>query len=742
MNRFLLVRFLLPLLLLCSLGGLLWWTGVRSLPVDSSANRLLASDPRNLETVQKLQELMPDTEMVLVALRMDHLFSDRGAHIIARTSQLLSRVEGCVDIKSLTHSGRPVREGFRLNIEPFIPLRASPEEWQELQTFTTAFPLSRNVLVSEDARYAILVGVYERSLPDLEAKKRFRAEVQSALEEAESAVEEVHLLSFPFLEVEGVEAVERDLKTYVQWAGICLLVVLLVTFRSPVAVLCILLWEVLGMGILVGVFQMMNLPVDVYTGILFPLLGGLQLTFVVHYMAALQRIGGQRSAVQAARLALREVLPPSLLAALTTIAGLSTLLVSGLPTLQDFGRIGVVAVLLVVVATFLLPVLAGFRAPKRYPDEEDNASSPRTFSRGLGRGVVGIMLVVMAALLPWIASIRTDIRAVEFIEPGHPIRESLEILNRDLGGTNIFQVRIDSGTPGGLQTLPMLRYLEEIRTLAAELDGVTDAYAYSQLYMGLNQIWQGGDRTTATLPDSPATLMLFSQLLNATPLLFEDSFVDADARSSLMILRSRDMPAREYLALLETFMTEARRRAPEGVALEPVHGLHTLLEGDRQVVRAQTKTLGTSVLLVGLLLMILWRSVRLAAAVLMANLPALAAIFGGMGLTGFPLNSITVMVAAVILGIAVDDGIHLVGSYRSKRKAGHTPDVAAGEALREKIRPMACTSAILAVFLGFLLLTSFPPVAHFGILGALGIAAAFVGAVSFLPALLVVLPRR
>jgi predicted RND superfamily exporter protein len=127
----------------------------------------------------------------------------------------------------------------------------------------------------------------------------------------------------------------------------------------------------------------------------------------------------------------------------------------------------------------------------------------------------------------------------------------------------------------------------------------------------------------------------------------------------------------------------------------------------------------------------------LAVIVLVANVPALVAIFGGMGLTGFPLNSITVMVAAVILGVAVDDGIHLVGAFRTHRKQGRDASIAAGMALREKLKPMACTSAILAVFLGLLNLTSFPPVAHFGILGALGIAVAFVGAVGFLPALLV-----
>ena len=86
--------------------------------------------------------------------------------------------------------------------------------------------------------------------------------------------------------------------------------------------------------------------------------------------------------------------------------------------------------------------------------------------------------------------------------------------------------------------------------------------------------------------------------------------------------------------------------------------------------------------------------------------------------------------------IAVDDGIHLVSATRMLRRKGAPAPEAAAVALRMKVRPMACTSSILAVFLGLLTLTSFPPVAHFGLLSAMGIGMAFLGAVLALPALL------
>lgn len=735
LNRFLASRFLLPLLILFAAGGAWTWMNRKTPHVDSSADRLLASDPRNLETFEKINALIPDTELVLVALEIEELFSNQGARIIAQASKQLYSVAGCREVKSLTHSGRPVRAGFLLEIEPFIPLRASEADWQRLETFATRFPMSRNVLVSADARYAILIGVFERSLPDHAAREAFRDEFMRALEPLQSETDAVHVLSFPFIEAEAVNSLKEDLILYLLVSGGLIFLVLMVTFRSLPAVLSVLLLEGIGVGVLLGVFEVWGHPIDMYTGILFPLIGGLQLTFIVHYLAALQRESRLVPPALAARMAFREVFPPSSLAALTTVVGLLTLAFSGLPTLTAFGRIGAVGVTVVFLVTFMLPALYAI-GNKAAAKEQFEAPTSTIFQIPYRTHLLLIALACSIGMATGIPGIRTDIRAVEFIEPGHPIRESLELLDRELGGTTIFQLEVDTGRDYGLQTLPVLHYLEDLRAYAYSLEGITDAYAYSQLYLALNQIWDGDPDPDGSLPQTKSKLTLFSKLLNTTPLLFKESFVDEKARTSLVILRSRDMPGVEYLELLETFIAHAEATAPTGVTLQPVKGLHTILEGDRQIVRNQSRTLGWSAAIIGLLLAVLWRSLRHAALVLVANVPALLCIFGMMGYSGFPLNSITVMVAAILMGIAVDDGIHLVSAFRSRCRQGQAPPQAAGGALRDKLKPMACTSSILAVFLGMLFFTSFPPVAHFGLLSAMGIATAFLGAVLLLPALL------
>jgi len=735
MSRFLFCRFVLPLMVL---AGVVAAIGIQlgvGVSLDSSAQTLLQSDPRNRETYDKMTSLLPETTFVLVVLEMENLFSNEGAQTVRDVSYAIMDVDGATEVKSLTHSGRPVRKGFQLDIEAFVPRSATEAEWEVLRQFTTSFPLSRNVLVSEDGRYAVLVGLFERDLPDHAAREAFRQEFIAAMNPFHASVNRLHVLAFPFLEAEGTLAVQQDLTRYALWGVVLVVAILWITFRSLPAMLFVILLEGLGAACLLGIFHVSGESVDVYTGILFPLIGGLQLTFIIHYLAVFQASCEKHPPTDAARVAFARVFPPSLIAALTTQAGLAMLALSDLKTVQGFGRLGLIAVLLVFVLTFLLPGIYGisFRRGNGGPAHDGwkgNGWLPRPLT------VMIPAVLVTGVLLAGIPRMRTDIRAKEFIRPDHPIRETIELLDQDLGGVNIFQLEVHTNRRRGLQSMEVLTYMEALRAYAYTLEGVSDAYAYSQLYVALNQIWEGQVLSNGELPTGRLRLNLFSNLLNNTPLLFQDSFVDQNASRSLVILRSRDMPGSVYLEVLEEFMVYAESTKPEGVTLHPVQGLHTILEGDRALVKDQFRTLGLSAVCIAVLLAVLWRSVRLAGCVLLANLPALMTLFGVMGFVGFPLNSITVMVAAVILGIVVDDGIHLVSAYRQMQKKGESSREAAAFAVRMKLRPMACTSSILAVFLGLLALTSFPPVAHFGILSALGLGVGFLGAVLLLPSLL------
>ena len=104
------------------------------------------------------------------------------------------------------------------------------------------------------------------------------------------------------------------------------------------------------------------------------------------------------------------------------------------------------------------------------------------------------------------------------------------------------------------------------------------------------------------------------------------------------------------------------------------------------------------------------------------------------GFAGVPLNSVTIMVAAIALGIAVDDTIHFITHWRDERSAGADAGEAVRRTLAVKGRPIVATTAILVGMVAVFWVSSFPPAMQFGLLLAVGLAGALVAALVLLPA--------
>ena len=779
--------FLWNLLLALFLGAVAWPLAQRA-RVDSSADAILSTDQRNRETYEKIGSLMPETTFAVVAVRHENLFSNPGARLITELSEALNALPFCHEIKSLTHSSRPVRKGFGLDFKIFMPGQASVAEWKRLRDFATRFVMSRNILVSADGEYALILAMYDRTLETVEDKREFRDQVEAAVAPFRSRGSDLRVLSFPLIELETREHLEADLRHYTLAMAAAIPLILLLTLRNLWLFLTLLLNVSLGLLALTALIDLNGAEINLYTGILFPLTAGVQLTFLVHVLTAVQdaiREGrdGRAALVQA----FRETIRPGLVAMGTTIAGLASLLVCDIEVVRQFGGIGAQAVILVFDLAYAVPLALflihrdrvdaaefpdqpgdstptrreartphplpgmGFEVPaeppKPFPDFPLHPSGERrpyqAFAAFLCRHPLAIVLATLAltaAFVPGWRHMRTDIRAIEFLNPASNARQTIELLDQRLGGINIFQLEIDSGRPGGINELSTLAYLEKIRTYGKRLEGVSDAYAYSQVFTVLNHVWNGGDSAREELPTA-AMMMLFRPLLAGQEMMFRDAFVGPREKSCLLILRTRDLPAQEYLGIIERFMAFAEKEKPAGFTLTPAQGLHTILEQDRRIVRSQVESVAAGAALVFLVLVLIWRSPVDALLVLLINAPALVVLAGCMGYLGLPLNSVTVMIDAVVLGITTDEGIHFITYHRERRRLGDTPLEALRATLAHKLRPMVCTTALLGCGLGLFLFSSFPPVADFGLLSAIALALCVLSAATLLPAVLFGLER-
>lgn len=152
---------------------------------------------------------------------------------------------------------------------------------------------------------------------------------------------------------------------------------------------------------------------------------------------------------------------------------------------------------------------------------------------------------------------------------------------------------------------------------------------------------------------------------------------------------------------------------------------------------SQIKTLGTVVGVLMLMFMILFRSLRIAFIAIFPNILSVGVVLGFMGWAGIPLDMMTITIAAISVGIAVDDTIHYIHRFKMEFKKDRNY-VATMHRCHESIGyAMYYTSITIIIGFSVLVLSNFIPGIYFGLLTGLAMIIALVAALTLLPQLIV-----
>jgi predicted RND superfamily exporter protein len=197
-------------------------------------------------------------------------------------------------------------------------------------------------------------------------------------------------------------------------------------------------------------------------------------------------------------------------------------------------------------------------------------------------------------------------------------------------------------------------------------------------------------------------------------------------------------PGLDRSALLERIRTELTSRF--GLQPRQVHvtGLMVLYNNVLQsLFRSQAMTLGFVLGATALMFAVLFRSIRLALLALVPNLLVALGVLGTMGALGISLDIMTITIAAIVLGIAVDDSIHYVHRWQEELQSDGDARAAVRRAHANVGRAMLYTSVTIALGFSLFALSAFKPIAYFGLLTGLAMLAALLANLTLLPALLV-----
>ncbi|MBT7735484.1 MAG: MMPL family transporter, partial [Verrucomicrobia bacterium] len=244
--------------------GTLIWESTK-VTIDTDPLTLLESDKRHQETYDRIQSFLSDDTVVVISVESDRIFSQAGFDHIRAISNALGQQPGLVDVKSLTHSSKPVRKGLTFAMEPFVPAGTLNDESIEvIRQFSVTHPLVRNIMVSPDGKITLITATYKRDFSTPELRKAFRAETEKILQPFGSAEYKIRMISLPFIAEEISESFLRDLWLVLPGTALVILFIIGMTLRSFSCLVLLLLSEVALMAMLPGVLGLAGFTLTPY----------------------------------------------------------------------------------------------------------------------------------------------------------------------------------------------------------------------------------------------------------------------------------------------------------------------------------------------------------------------------------------------------------------------------------------------------------------------------------------------
>ena len=375
----------------------------------------------------------------------------------------------------------------------------------------------------------------------------------------------------------------------------------------------------------------------------------------------------------------------------------------------------------------------------------------------LGRWIVRRRVVIVIATLLLLAGaaavmprIRIDASSRNLLFSASKERETFLRYAERWGSDRLMVLTVETPDGGGIFSAELLRYLQTLTGRLDALDAVerTESLTNTTVLVSAGETLKVQPIVPQTLPTEPAGLEAIKRRALASPLLRRLLVDDAGGMSAINLRLRYDETNPEVLlgSVKAVRRVIAQVTRPDGVRVRTVGG-PVLLETTNALIERDAVVLTLAPLgLVGLFLIVFFRSVRGVLLPLSIVVATALATFGALIVSGHAINLVTSSLPALVMVIGVADAVHVLVAHQEAAAAlardGREVDrrQAAAMAVGRVGLPCLLTSLTTAVGFGSLAVSEISQVREFGIFAALGVLMAFVFAVVSLPAALALLP--
>ena len=762
--RWVLKQSIWVLLLLGAVSALLL-PALDDLEINTAPSTLILADsPANLFH-QKTRRIFGNDEVLLIGLTVDNLLQPDTLSSIRQVTRDIETIPGVRRVLSLTNTLDILERDGAVEISPLIPESLEELDLQALRARLRDNPLFDKELISSDLRTtSLLVFLEERSSGSEDRMSRLVPDIRTAAAPL-ARLGHLYFGGVPEMETAGMRNMIRDLWVFTPVTVLLVMVILTFDFHSRRGVALPLLAIGLTLVCTLAAMVLGEFPLKPTTLVLPSLLIANGSAYTIHllthyYQCLLQTYDRTSSGGQSrlSRQQYREVLAESLrrahrpiaTSAFTTMAGFAALIFNRIPAIRDLGLFAVLGVFLsYVFCMHLIPaILVYLPVPSRHRISGHERSHRHTFFEKLGhfnlkhrRWIYSIagLCAILGLAGAFQVKVRTDY--LGHFRDSAPVVQATRTFEEHLSGLSGFSIVIESRDQSPLTDPATLSAVDQIQQRLQDLPGVDRTLSIVDSMKLLNQALHRNQSAFFRLPNQQDILVEMLELIESDPRELSRDFLSEDHTALRILVRSSLFESTQLKSLTDQVGKLATPLLPPTAQLQTTGTLVLMNRTSDQLAREQVKSLLLSVTFIFTILIFLCRSFKVGLVCMIpAGLPVLM-FFGLLGWSGLSLNVNTSVIAAIAIGIGVDNCIQYLVRFQRCRKEGLSPQASARQSLTRAGGPMSAAAAV--VVLGFLVfgLSRFAPVSQFGLLSAFVMGFNLVTNLLLLPSLLLVVHR-
>ena len=735
------LKFRWVILILVLICTIFLGSQISKLTIDADILSSLPDDDEHALLLKRIGKKFGGNRMGIVILETDNIYQTEVIKHVRDLTDTVGKIEGISSVSSLSNiinikGGDSGIEVGGLVDEYNLP--KTEEDFKLLRENIESNEMYKGSIVSEDMTSTLIIFTLEDD-----------ANVNTVARNVIDKTQELHLteklyyIGSPMLITYIAEQMKNDLTKLLPLAFLLIAIILFFSFRSASGVLLPLITAVISIVWTLGAMSLLGYSMSMISNNIPIILLAVGSAYTIHVVNRINALQGTDE-INIISTALNYIMIPVFLAAITTIIGFVSFIFGAyLEMIVEFG-------IFTAFGTFIACLISIFFVPAviQIFQKGDKGTKVKlvknTFLSNLilvpiknvlfknPKLILGMWLLVLGISILGTFSIKRSVDIQEYFKKGNPTREAERIMVEKFGGTKPVFVHFT----GNMQNPEVLKTMMATSDYMEKSPDIYTSMSVAKLIAEINLAIMGHRE----IPEEQDMIEQLWFLLDGNETM--KRFVSEDLTEGIIIskFKSPDNQAKkEFAAYMDLFIQE---NSSETCKIQITGMPFVDITMDRSLINSQLGSISIAIIFVIIIVGLILRS---ALNGLYASIPIIAAIiilFGVMGITGISLNIATVLVASVALGIGIDYSIHIISHFNETFKQTNNIERAIEDAIL--ISGKAIIINVISVSAGFLILifSDMVPLQYFGILIALSMVSSSLGALTLLPAILILIHRK